>query len=210
MAGTDHSVTNGQSGPKVQLANCISGDYQISNQDKDPLSGDDIKAGAGESSNYSQLNFQRRRTLATIMRNPDPESSSSSDLLYESRERFSDIRESTPVQDRALAVPMDTTLPNIDKVNFSDKSSKSQITGLEYQKINLEKRGSRDYKVKSISLDPGGLLGETRHPNHGLMRVNALRYDVRKPGPGTDQSFFFSTGEEGSAQGDLCQKGGQS
>ena len=22
------------------------------------------------------------------------------------------------------------------------------------------------------------------------MRVNALRYDVRKPGPGTDQSFF--------------------
>ena len=104
----------------------------VSNQDKDLLSGDDIKTGAGKSSNYSQLNFQRRRTLATIMRNPDPESSSSSDLLDESRERFSDIRESTPVQDRALAVPMDTTLLNLDKVNFSDKSSKSQITGLEY------------------------------------------------------------------------------
>ena len=103
------------------------------------------------------------------MRNPDPESSSSSDLLDESRERFGDIRESTPVQDRALAVPMDTTLPNLDKVNFSDKSGKSKITRIEYQKINLEKKRSRDYEVKSIGLDLGGLLGKTRHSNHGLM-----------------------------------------
>ena len=108
------------------------------------------------------------------MRKPDPESSSSSDLLDKSRERFGDIRESTPVQDRALAMPMDTTLHNLDKVNFSDKSSKSKITGLEYQKINLEKRGSRDYEVKSISLDPGGLLGETRHSNHGLDRKSVV------------------------------------
>ena len=54
------------------------------------------------------------------MRNPDPESSSSSDLLDESRERFDDVRESTPVQDRALAVQVDITLPNLDKVIFSD------------------------------------------------------------------------------------------
>ena len=98
------------------------------------------------------------------------------------------ISESIPVQDRALAVPMDTTLPNLDKANFSDKSSKSQITGLEYQKINREKRKSRDYEVKSVGLDLGGLLGETRRSNHGLIRVNALRYDIRKPGPSTDQS----------------------
>ena len=103
-----------------------------------------IKPGAGESSNHSQLNFQTRHTSAAIMRNPDPESSSSSDLLDESRERFDDVRESTPVQDRALAVQMDITLPNLDKINFSDKSGKSKIIGLEYQKINLEKKRSRD------------------------------------------------------------------
>ena len=112
MARNDHSVANGQSGPKVQLANCISGDYQISNQDKDLLSVDDIKTGAGESSNYSQLNFQRRHTLENIMLNPDPESSSRSDLLDESR--FSDIRESTPVQDRTQTMPKET-LPSLDE-----------------------------------------------------------------------------------------------
>ena len=85
---------------------------------------------------------------------------------------------------------MDITLPNLDNVNFSDESGKSKITGLEYQKINLEKKRSRDYEVKSIGLDPGGLLGKTTHSNHGLMRVNALRYDVRKPGPGTGQGFL--------------------
>ena len=182
MARIDHSVTNGQSGPKVQLANCISGDYQISNQDKDLLSGDDIKTGVGESSNYSQLNFQRRHTLENIMLNPDPESSSSSDLLDESR--FSDIRESTPVQDRAQTMPMET-LPSLDKVNFSDRSSKNQVTGLEYQKINLE-RGSRDYEVESANLNPG----VTKRSNHGLVRVNALRYDIRNPDPCTDQNFL--------------------